>query len=121
MEQAETLGRNPRILKSGRHDAGFNLRMWEALGSGETWSGYLVNRRKDGRLCEEEAAISPLRDAAGKVVRYVAVQRDVTREVQLESQFRESQKMESIGQLAGGIAHDFNNILMPMRECSTNC
>lgn len=107
----EALGQNPRVLKSGKHDADFYRRMWETLGRGETWSGRMVNRRKDGTHFEEEATISPVFDAAGTTVNYVAVKRDVTREAQLEAQYRQAQKIESIGQLAGGIAHDFNNIL----------
>jgi len=108
---AEVLGQYPRILKSGQHDIDFYRRMWSVLKAGETWSGHFINRRKDGTLYEEEANITPVRDAAGKVVNFVAVKRDVTREVQLEAQLRHSQKMEAIGQLAGGVAHDFNNIL----------
>jgi len=109
--RAEILGRNPRVLKSGKHNAEFYHRMWEVLKRGEIWSGRFINRRKDGAFYEEEATITPVRDAGGQVVNYVAVKRDVTREVQLEAQFRQSQKMEAIGQLAGGVAHDFNNIL----------
>ena len=108
---AEILGQNPRVLKSGKHDADFYRRMWAVLKSGETWSGHFINRRKDGTQFEEEATITPVRNAGGQVINYVAVKRDVTREVQLEAQFRQSQKMEAIGQLAGGVAHDFNNIL----------
>jgi signal transduction histidine kinase len=88
--------------------------MWDILGRGGIWQGHFVNRHKNGALYEEEATISPVRDAAGKTINYVAVKRDVTREVQLEAQFRQSQKMEAVGQLAGGVAHDFNNILMAM-------
>ena len=109
--RAEALGQNPRVLKSGKHDAVFYHRMWETLEHGETWSGHFINRRKDGTLYEEEATLSPVRDAAGKVVNYVAVKRDVTHEVELETQIRQAQKMEAIGKLAGGVAHDFNNIL----------
>jgi two-component system, cell cycle sensor histidine kinase and response regulator CckA len=109
--RAEALGQNPRILKSGKQDAEFYRRMWEVLHRGEVWSGRFMNRRKDGAFYEEEATISPVRDANGKVVNYVAVKRDVTREVQLEAQFRQAQKMEAVGQLASGVAHDFNNIL----------
>jgi PAS domain S-box-containing protein len=109
--RAEALGQNPRVLKSGKQDAGFYRRMWEVLNRGEIWNGHFINKRKNGTLYEEEANISPVRDPAGKIINFVAVKRDVTREVQLEAQFRQAQKMEAIGQLAGGVAHDFNNIL----------
>ena len=108
----EALGQNPRVLKSGKHDAEFYRRMWGLLAAGETWSGHLINKRKDGTLYEEDATISPVRDASGKIVNYVAVKRDVTHEVQLEEQLRQSQKMDAVGRLAGGVAHDFNNQLM---------
>jgi PAS domain S-box-containing protein len=108
---ADAVGANSRILKSGAHDARFYAAMWRTLARGEVWGGHLVNRRKDGALYEEEATISPIRDAAGAIVNYVAVKRDVTGEVQLARQLRESQKLQAIGQLAGGVAHDFNNLL----------
>jgi PAS domain S-box-containing protein len=108
----EAVGKNPRILKSGVHDDAFYRKLWESLVRGETWSGRFMNKRKDGSLYEEEATLSPVRDAAGQIVNYVAVKRDVTREAQLETQLRQAQKMEAIGRLAGGVAHDFNNILM---------
>ncbi len=114
---AEALGQNPRILKSGRHEAEFYRQMWAVLAAGQVWIGHLVNKRKDGTLYEEEATISPVFDAAGTIVNYVAVKRDVTREVAMEAQSRHNAKMEAVGQVAGGVAHDFNNKLQVIMGC----
>jgi len=108
---AEALGKNPNILKSGKQGDAFYRGMWQTLARGEVWTGLIVNRRKDGTLFEEDATISPVRDAVGLVVNYVAVKRDVTKETRLERQLLQSQKMEAVGRLAGGVAHDFNNLI----------
>ena len=71
----------------------------------------MVNRRKDGTLYTEETTISPVRDVLDQIVNYVAVKRDISEKLSLESQIRQIQKMEAVGQLAGGVAHDFNNML----------
>ncbi len=111
----EAVGQNPRILKSGKHDAAFYTEMWNTLVKGGVWHGHFVNKRKDGTLYEVDANITPVRNGTGQIVNYVSVKRDVTREVQLEGQLRQAQKLEAVGQLAGGVAHDFNNMLAVIR------
>ena len=107
----EVIGNNPRILNSGKQDDNFYRELWATITGGRVWRGNFINKKKDGSLFEEEATISPIRDTDGKIVNYVAVKRDVTKEAQLQRQLIQSQKMEAIGTLAGGIAHDFNNIV----------
>ncbi len=110
----EVLGRNPRLLKSGRHGKEFFRDMWMTIERGEVWQGHLIDRRKDGSLFDVHQIITPISDAGGRIVNFVSVWRDVTRERQLEEQVRQSQKMDGIGRLASGIAHDFNNVLAAM-------
>lgn len=84
----DVLGRNPRLLQSGVQAPSFYTAMWQTLTAGRTWVGDLVNRRKDGSLFTEEAAISPIRGAAGALTGYAAVKRDVTRERAAEERDR---------------------------------
>lgn len=118
---AEAVGQNPRVLKSGSHPPEFYQAMWATLRAGQTWSGHIINRSKQGRLFEEAAVISPVLDATGRTVNYVAVKRDITREAQLEIQLRQAQKMDAVGRLAGGVAHDFNNLLMGIMGYAEMC
>ncbi len=108
----EVVGKNPReLIKSGRQDREFYKEMWDRITSGEVWEGEIVNRRKDGTLYDEYMTIAPVRDDSGKISHFVAVKQDMTERKLLEEKLLQSQKLESIGQLAGGVAHDYNNIL----------
>ncbi|MBM4329590.1 MAG: PAS domain S-box protein, partial [Deltaproteobacteria bacterium] len=109
--RSEIIGNNPRIFQSGEHDSAFYEELWKTITAGEVWSGRFVNKKKDGTLYHEDATISPVRDASGKIVNFVAVKRDVTEHLELSRQLFQAQKMEAIGTLAGGVAHDFNNLL----------
>ena len=74
----EAIGRTPRILKSGHHSADFYRNLWGTILSGRVWQGELINRRRDGAIYHEESRISPVQDANGEIIGFVAVKRDIS-------------------------------------------
>jgi PAS domain S-box-containing protein len=71
----------------------------------------IIIERPDGTRAHVLPHPEPLRGAQGEIVGAVNMLVDLTQMKQLEEQYRQSQKMEAVGQLAAGVAHDFNNIL----------
>jgi len=107
----ELIGKNPRILSSGKHTRDFWSSVWKYILSGKVWVGHLENVRKDGLPFHTELVISPIVDAHGGVIGFLGAHRDITEQKILEQQLVRSQKMESIGTLAAGLAHEVGNPL----------
>jgi sigma-B regulation protein RsbU (phosphoserine phosphatase) len=75
----ELIGKTPRVLRSGLHSKADYARMWDTLTKGEVFRGTLINRKKtDGAIYYSEQTITPIRDATGRVSRFVSVGKDLT-------------------------------------------
>lgn len=98
----EVIGKNPRILKSGKQGPEFYENLWQTILAGEDWHGELVNRRKDGSLYIEDAMISPVFNEKNEITHFVALKQDITARKELE-------KMRD--DLIQAIVHDLRNPL----------
>jgi len=76
--QDEVLGRSPRMLSSGRHDARFYAEFWRSLNTEGMWRGEIWNRRKNGDLFAVLQSVAVVRDAKGAVLHYVSVFSDIS-------------------------------------------
>ena len=70
--------------------------------------------RRDGTTIWISEHAREVRDENGRAFFYEGTVEDITRRKELEAQFLQAQRMESIGMLASGIAHDLNNVLAPI-------
>ena len=94
--RAEVLGKNFRVLKSGRQDANFYAAMWISLTTKGFWSGEIWNRRKNGEVYPEQLAIQALRNPQGSNQGFIALFTDISERKALEAQMHQMAYFDSL-------------------------
>lgn len=84
----EVIGKNPRILKSGKMPSDMYEDLWKTITSGKEWHGELQNRKKNGELYWERISLSPIINSQGRITHFVAVNEDITFRKQAEEELR---------------------------------
>jgi len=83
-KKEEVIGKNPKFLNSGKHDATFYKQMWASLNKNNLWEGEVWNKNKNGKLYPEWLTITVNRDKNGDVSNYIAIFSDLTKIKNLE-------------------------------------
>ncbi len=92
----EVIGRNPRIMQSGRHDKEFYRQMWQSILYEDGWQGEIWDRRKDGSVYAKWTTISVIRHENGSVYRHVAQFSDITEKKQQEALIRRQASYDAL-------------------------
>ncbi|MCX7176063.1 MAG: EAL domain-containing protein [Proteobacteria bacterium] len=87
--EAELVGRTPRMLQSGRHDADFYRAMWETILRTDAWHGEVWDRHKNGKDYPRWLTISAVKDDDGVVTHYVGVHFDISERKRAEEKINE--------------------------------
>ena len=76
--EVELMGKNSRILKSGHTPEMQFKNMWKAITSGQSWSGELYNKKKNGDLFWENVTVSPIKNNENQSTHYLAIKEDIS-------------------------------------------
>jgi PAS domain S-box-containing protein len=124
----ELIGQNPRVLKSGETPIEEYRVLWDKISTGHQWSGIFHNKKKNGSLYWESSSISPILDADGKIINYIAVKEDITEKKKINDDLIESEaKLKEANatkdKLFSIIGHDLRSSIgsfEPILELLTN-
>ncbi len=84
--KAKLIGKNQRILKSGKVAKEQYEELWNTILSGKEWNGILPNRKNNGDIYWESIIISPIKDSVGRITHFVGVKEDITDKIRVESE-----------------------------------
>ncbi|HCS12209.1 MAG: hypothetical protein COS82_04655 [Zetaproteobacteria bacterium CG06_land_8_20_14_3_00_59_53] len=116
----EVLGKNPRFQGSGQTPVEAYRDMWTSVTAGKTWRGEFMNRRKNGELYCQSAAIAPVRDSHGEIRFYVAVQEDISERKRIAEELEKARMQADAANAAksrflAAASHDLRQPLQAMR------
>lgn len=94
--QQEVLGKNPRILKSGKQAPEFDKMLWASILRGETFHDVLINRRKDGTLFHEEMTITPLKNSHGEITHFISTGKDITERMHFQERLHQQANYDAL-------------------------
>ncbi|MCD8481551.1 MAG: ATP-binding protein [Verrucomicrobia bacterium] len=118
---SEVVGKRSSILKSGQQSEAYYRELWTAISAGRTWHGRFHNRRKDGTLYWERAAISPIKDCSGSAIGYIAIKEDISEHVDLVHKLQvEQDKLVQARQEAERLAREAEAANIVKREFLAN-
>ncbi len=86
----DVIGKNPRILSSGKTLPETYENMWRVITSGEVWQGEFLNRKKSGELFWESVSIGPITDEGKNTTHYIAIKQDITEKKKNNIRLKES-------------------------------
>ena len=102
-EEAEVLGRNPRMLQSGLVASETYRELWQTILGGRNWSGELSNRCRNGEITWQSVSISPIVDDMGTISHFLAIEDDITRHKTMENDLKH--QLEFIQALIDALPH----------------
>jgi diguanylate cyclase (GGDEF)-like protein/PAS domain S-box-containing protein len=96
---ADVMGKNPRIMSSGRHDHAFYALMWQQIQEAGSWSGEIWDRRKNGEIYPKWMSITAVKNGCGETTQYVAIFSDITERKLAEDEIRNLAFYDALTQL----------------------
>ncbi|MBN2866797.1 MAG: EAL domain-containing protein [Thiotrichales bacterium] len=87
--EAEVIGKNPKLLASGKHDKTFYKKMWDSVLTKGVWTGEIWNRKKDGEIYPQNLTISIIYDEQNKVSNYIGVFSDISAKKSAEEEIQQ--------------------------------
>lgn len=115
----ELIGQTPHLFKSGKQTPEFYRWMWKTILAGETWSGEVVNRRKDGSFYTQELTISPVLDENGQITHFIGIAQDITSRKQMQQiLLRRTQELQEFNQILASLTSslDLKTVLSNILE-----
>ncbi|MDE2341914.1 MAG: EAL domain-containing protein [Betaproteobacteria bacterium] len=116
----EVLGRNSRLLQSGKTPRSTYEALWNTLLAGKSWQGEFINRKKNGEEYFVAVLISPIRDAQGHTTGYLSIKNDITEKKRTEEQLSYLAHFDQLTGLPNRVLlQDHFNYALHMAERST--